>query len=182
MTETLDRILTRSSLHNPLPTQEMIRDSHWSPEKEKKKRKTKETSHKKETTTNLEGDWRKSVGESDRKASRGTIGPSLRLEDITGEEAELFDALVECMTAAAGHITRLKILAYCMQPRSFSDIMLRIGLNPNSLQYHSRLLQKAGLISKTKENDNISYRTSPLGMQILRILELVHKTYTRLQG
>jgi len=117
----------------------------------------------------LKGPLRK---ENDQRTHRRTHrqidkGVKKAIED----ESQIFTELARCFTAALGHATRMQILAYCLQPRSFSDIMLTLRINPASLKYHETLLRKSGLISKKQAKKGTTYQTTELGIAMLNVID-----------
>ena len=152
---------------------ERERSYNYAPRKEGKEERKRTSGG---TFESPQRDKRRSFERSHKRSSETDYQVGLRFEDITDNEVQLFQKLVECMNAAMGHLTRLKMLAYCVQPRSFSDIMLTLRLNPASLKFHKEILEKAGLIIKTNQG-NLPYQTTPLGKGILRIIESVHEAF-----
>jgi predicted transcriptional regulator len=78
--------------------------------------------------------------------------------------------------AALTHNTRLNILKYLLKNdgASFSRIKGEFDLNPNTLTYHLKILEYAGLIhSEYSKNPNTreysKYYITPLGKEMLKI-------------
>lgn len=69
------------------------------------------------------------------------------------------EMLIRCMQAL-GHPTRLKMLQYCLKPRTFSDLMFDLRLNPASFKHHIEILINRGMIAKV---DRGKYEDTMLG-------------------
>lgn len=81
---------------------------------------------------------------------------------------EVVSTLAECLEAI-GHPTRLGIVQYCFQPHTFTEIILKLKLNPASFKFHVKVLMNCNLIEKVERG---VYETTQLGKLVL---ELVNK-------
>ena len=111
---------------------------------------------------------------------KGSHQENLELKEITDYEGEVFGKLAETFNAGLSNPVRIKMLAYCLEERSFSDIMLTLRLNPASLKHHQDLLQASKLIKKTGKGKDTRYKTTHLGKTLLRfvgdVLKVVRMT------
>lgn len=112
--------------------------------------------------------------EGSNRAGKG-IGKTLDFEDLTEKDIAVLEEIAECFKAVS-NMTRLKILIYCLKPRSFSDIVFTFRLNPASFKFHERILEKSGLIEKVEGLENTPYKTTALGKGVLNIAKLLHET------
>jgi predicted transcriptional regulator len=87
--------------------------------------------------------------------------------EITSYEGEVLGKLAETFNAGLSNLVRIKMLSYCLEKRSFSDIMLTFRLNPASLKHHIDLLQASELIKKTGRGKDTRYKTTHLGETLL---------------
>ncbi len=78
--------------------------------------------------------------------------------------------------AALTHDTRLKLLKTleAKNPLSFTELKKTYDLNPNTLAYHLKVLEYAGLLHSTYEKEPgkrqySTYRATNLGKEMLRI-------------
>lgn len=94
---------------------------------------------------------------------RGHFAQEARLED----QVAVLDLVAHWLRSAANP-SRLRMLHYCRQPRTFSQIMWSLSLNPNSLDTHARILSKAGLLEKTGKRPHIRYVTTERGRLVLQ--------------
>lgn len=132
----------------------------------KKKEKAKATAFK-----NFNENIKRPVCSTNSKGSRkGNPQEDLELKEITGYESEVFEKLAETFNAGLSNSVRIKMLDYCLEERSFSDIMMTLRLNPASIKHHQDLLQVAGLIEKTGKGKDTRYKTTHLGETLLRLV------------
>ena len=75
-------------------------------------------------------------------------------------------SLAECLEVI-GHPSRLEIVQYCMQPRTFTEIILNLKLNPASFRFHAKVLMDCNLIEKVERG---IYRTTELGKLLLDLV------------
>jgi predicted transcriptional regulator len=81
---------------------------------------------------------------------------------------KVVSTLAECLEAI-GHPSRLGIVQYCLQRRTFTEIILNLKLNPASFKFHVKVLMNCNLIEKVERG---VYETTQLGKLVL---ELVNK-------
>jgi len=66
-----------------------------------------------------------------------------------------------------GYPKRLEIVQYCVKPRSFTDIVMNLKLNPVSFKFHSKVLIDYDLPERVERG---VYRTTKLGKLLLELL------------
>jgi ArsR family transcriptional regulator len=65
---------------------------------------------------------------------------------------------------------RLKILSELHRtPTCGCDLAPRLGMTPNLLSYHLRMLREAGLIEGTRHGRRVEYRLRPKGLEELTV-------------
>lgn len=79
---------------------------------------------------------------------------------------EIVRTLADCLIAI-GHVSRLKIVQYCFEPRRFTDIILNLRLNPASFKFHSKVLIDSGLIIRVERG---VYETTELGKLLIELV------------
>ena len=79
---------------------------------------------------------------------------------------EVVLTLAECLEAI-GHPSRLGIVQYCLQPRTFTEIITNLKLNPATFKFHVRVLMDCNLIEKVERG---VYQTSKLGKLVLELV------------
>ena len=84
-----------------------------------------------------------------------------------GVGIKVVSTLAECLEAI-GHPSRLKIVRYCLQPRTFTDIILNLKLNPASFRFHAKVLMDSNLIEKVERG---VYETTELGKLLLDLVD-----------
>lgn len=143
---------------------------------EKKEEETSKETSKATIFRNLEENPERSIraGNSKRTSERDTQ-KNLELKEISDYEGEVFRKLTEVFNAGLSNTVRVKMLAYCLEKRSFSDIMQTLRLNPASLKHHRDLLQASGLIKKTGKGKDTRYETTHLGETLLSFVQDVLK-------
>lgn len=92
--------------------------------------------------------------------------------DISKADAASLKEIAECLGAAA-NLIRLRILSYCVEPRTFSDVMREFRLNTASVSFHLRKLLDSELLEKNGAERSNVYRTTELGSAVLRIVGFV---------
>jgi len=101
---------------------------------------------------------------------------SPKIEDY---DSEVLQKLGEYITVMSNP-NRIRMLDFCLQERSFTDILLTLRLNPASLKHHVDLLQTGGFIQKTGIGRGIRYRTTSFGRTMLdfvgEVLSIVKAT------
>lgn len=68
---------------------------------------------------------------------------------------------------AIGNVKRLEIVQYCMQPRTFTEIIMNLKLNPASFKFHSKVLMNCNLLTKVERG---VYKTTDLGELLLELV------------
>jgi predicted transcriptional regulator len=86
--------------------------------------------------------------------------------ELTEFETEIIDRLAESLQVL-GNSARLKILLFCREERSFSEIMRAFSLNPASIKHHQESLQEKGLLVKNHEGRATRYKITPLGNTLI---------------
>ena len=133
---------------------------------EEKKEKAEATVFK-----NFDKNIKRPICSANSNGSRkGCSQENLELKEITGYEGEVLEKLAETFNAGLSNPMRIKMLDYCLEERSFSDIMITFHLNPASLKHHKDLLQATGLIEKTGKGKDTRYKTTHLGKTLLRFV------------
>lgn len=79
---------------------------------------------------------------------------------------EVVLTLAECLEAI-GHPTRLGIVRYCLKPRTFTEIITSLKLNPASFKFHVKVLIDCNLIEKVGRG---IYETTKLGKLVLELI------------
>lgn len=79
---------------------------------------------------------------------------------------EVVRTLSDCLDSI-GHVTRFKLVKYCLRPRKFTDIILTLRLNPASFRFHAKVLINYGLIRKVERG---IYETTQLGKLLLELV------------
>lgn len=79
---------------------------------------------------------------------------------------EVVQTLADCLRAI-GNVKRLEILQYCLQPRTFTDIIINWKLNPASFKFHSKVLMDCNLLTKVERG---VYKTTELGQLLLELV------------
>jgi ArsR family transcriptional regulator len=83
------------------------------------------------------------------------------LERLPVEQARRF--------AALGDPARLAILSHLgSDTRCLCEMQGDLGMAPNLLSYHMRILREAGLVSGRRNGRRIDYRIEPQGFEALR--------------
>jgi predicted transcriptional regulator len=93
--------------------------------------------------------------------------------DISKVDATSLKEISECLGAAA-NLIRLRILSYCVEPRTFSDVMREFRLNTASVSFHLRKLLDSELLEKKGAETSNVYRTTELGSAVLGIVGAVN--------
>lgn len=75
--------------------------------------------------------------------------------------------LAECLEAI-GHPSRLGIVQYCLRPRTFTEIVVNLKLNPASFKFHVKVLMDCNLIGKIERG---VYETTKLGKLVLELVD-----------
>jgi DNA-binding MarR family transcriptional regulator len=147
----------------------------------RRKNEKKEKIQQKTFLKNISKDPKKPICSKNSEGShRGASKESLRFKEITAFEGEVLEKLAETFNAGLSSGVRIKMLAYCLEEHSFTDIIQALRLNPASLKHHEDLLQETGLIKKTGKGRDTRYRTTDLGEAMLsfagEILQVVRTT------
>jgi DNA-binding transcriptional ArsR family regulator len=79
---------------------------------------------------------------------------------------EVVQTLADCLRAI-GNVKRLEIIQYCLQPRTFTEIVINLKLNPASFKFHSRVLTDCNLLRKIERG---KYETTELGKLLLELV------------
>jgi len=80
---------------------------------------------------------------------------------------EVVRTLADCLKAI-GNPKRLEIVQFCSRPRTFTDIVVSLKLNPASFRFHSKVLMNCDLIRKVERG---VYHTTELGNRLLELVE-----------
>jgi ArsR family transcriptional regulator len=89
------------------------------------------------------------------------VNPSKTLERSSAERARRF--------AALGDPVRVEILDRLGRgTRCLCELEDDLGLAPNLLSYHMRILREAGLVSGERRGRRVDYRIEPDGVEVLR--------------
>ena len=120
---------------------------------------------------------RESSRESDFLASRQQGSRSLDAsQSLRHRDAAVLE-LVAHWLHSVSNTRRLEILQYCLEPRTFSEVMRYLDLNPNSLDSHAQKLTSAGMLKKTGTRLSSRYMTTERGRLILSLLrELLRRS------
>jgi len=94
---------------------------------------------------------------------------SLRIASVSESEAVALEKVARCLTAVA-NLTRLGMLEFCLEPRTFTEIIKFFKMNPASFKFHDDLLQSEGLLGKEGRNRRTRYRTTAIGRLLLDII------------
>jgi len=79
---------------------------------------------------------------------------------------EAVRTLADCLQAI-GNVKRLEIIQYCLQPHTFTEIVVNLKLNPASFKFHSRVLMDCNLLRKIERG---KYETTELGKLLLELV------------
>ena len=79
---------------------------------------------------------------------------------------EVVQTLADCLKAI-GNVKRLEIVQYCLQPRTFTEIIISLKLNPASFKFHSKVLMDCNLLAKMERG---VYKTTELGQLLLELV------------
>ena len=79
---------------------------------------------------------------------------------------EVVQTLADCLQAI-GNVKRLEIVQYCLQPRTFTEIIMNLKLNPASFKFHSKVLMNCNLLTKVERG---IYKTTELGKLLLELV------------
>jgi predicted transcriptional regulator len=79
---------------------------------------------------------------------------------------EVVSTLAECLESI-GHPSRLGIVQYCLQPHTFTEIILNLKLNPASFRFHVRVLIDCNLMEKVGRG---VYETTKLGKLVFELV------------
>jgi predicted transcriptional regulator len=90
----------------------------------------------------------------------------MKLETKLSGGAEVVQTLADCLLAI-GNVKRLEIAQYCLQPRTFTDIVTNLKLNPASFKFHSKVLMDCNLLAKVERG---VYETTELGNLLLQLV------------
>ena len=107
--------------------------------------------------------------EGDNRDCEGN-SETLYFRDLTEEDLALLDGIAECFKAVSNRV-RLRILSYCLTPRTFSEIIFGLRLNAGSFKFHEDILEEAGMTEKR----NSTYQTTELGKRVLDFAELFYR-------
>lgn len=92
------------------------------------------------------------------------------LFEISDYESEAIGKLGESISVVSNPV-RIRMLAYCLKERSFTDIMLTLRLNPASLKHHLDMLLAAEYVEKAGKGKSTRYGTTDLGKKMLDFLK-----------
>ena len=79
---------------------------------------------------------------------------------------DVVQTLADCLLAV-GNVKRLEIVQYCLQPRTFTEIIMTLKLNPASFKFHSKVLMDSNLLAKMERG---VYKTTELGKLLLELV------------
>jgi hypothetical protein len=91
---------------------------------------------------------------------------------VKKEELDTLKEVAQCLKTVSNK-TRLQMLSYCSEPRSFSDVVFFLRLNPATFKFHEEILDKAGLIAKNDE----TYKSTALGERVLDFAIALHRIF-----
>ena len=74
--------------------------------------------------------------------------------------------LADCLQVI-GNVKRLEIVQYCLQPRTFTEIIISLKLNPASFKFHSKVLMDCSLLTRMERG---IYKTTELGKLLLELV------------
>jgi len=113
---------------------------------------------------------RQSVLGNNQRSGAATTKPQTTLATVSQSEAAALENVARCLTAA-GNLTRLQMLEFCLGPQKFSAIVRFFRMNPASFKFHEHLLQSEGLLTKEVRGHTTSYRTTTIGKLVLDIVQ-----------
>lgn len=90
----------------------------------------------------------------------------MKLETKLSVGVEVMQTLADCLRAI-GNVKRLGIIQYCLQPRTFTEIIVNLKLNPASFKFHSKVLTDCNLLRKIERG---KYQTTELGKLLLELV------------
>jgi hypothetical protein len=112
---------------------------------------------------------KQSVPRSDSAVAKTRGRAEQDTELISRREAIELTKVGRILVAAANPV-RIKMLAYCSQPRKFSEIVKFYRMNPASFQFHEHLLRSEGLLERSTKSGLIRYQTTSTGKVVLKII------------
>jgi len=112
---------------------------------------------------------RQNVPGSDNEASKPRDRAEQDTKLISRTEAVALTRVGRILVAAANP-TRIRILAYCSQPRKFSEIVKFYRMNPASFRFHEHMLRSEGLLEKNSDSGLIRYHTTSTGRVVLDLI------------
>jgi len=110
-----------------------------------------------------------SVPRSDSAVAKTRVRAEQDTELISRREAIELTRVGHILVAAANPV-RIKMLAYCSQPRKFSEVVKFYRMNPASFQFHEHLLRSEGLLERSTKSGLIRYQTTSTGKMVLEII------------